>query len=115
MVTKRKRVGITDVAAVLLQYGIEEKDKLVKALESLPVRQKAPPPPPGGISQSEASRRYGVAHSTISRWTSAGYLPVLLRTNKEVYVEEAKLIMVIRCYKSAPGRGKKTVKREFAS
>ena len=71
--------------------------------------------PEGGISQSEASRKYGVAQRNISRWVSRGYIPVLLRTRREVYIDESKLVKIIECYKSAPGQVKKTVKHQFAS
>jgi hypothetical protein len=86
-----------------------------KAKEESRRRQPAPPPPPGSISQSAASRKYGIGSATISRWASAGYIPIVLRTRREVYIDEAKLLKVINCFKKSPGQGKKTVKRKFAS
>lgn len=67
-------------------------------------------PPAGGISQSEASRQYNIPQTTISGWVLTGYVPVLLRTKKEVYIDEAALVKVIEVYRKSPGRGKKTVK-----
>jgi len=73
-------------------------------------RKPAPPPPEGGISQSEGSRKYGVRQENISRWVSKGYIPVLLRTNREVYVDEAALAELVKRYQQDPGQGKKTIK-----
>ena len=66
--------------------------------------------PEGGISQSEASRKYDIPQQTISRWVLKGYIPVLLRTNKEVYISEASLKELVKRYKENPGQGKKTAK-----
>ncbi len=96
MVTTRKRVGIPDVEALLQKYGIEEKDKLVKELKSLPVRQKAPPSPTGGISLREAERKYGVANSVISRWVQAGKIPVVKRTKNWLYIDEKYLVEFLK-------------------
>jgi hypothetical protein len=71
--------------------------------------------PEGGICQSEASWKYGVTRTTISGWVLNSYIPILLETKKEVYIDEAKLIEVVECYKASPGQGKKTVKPQFAS
>jgi hypothetical protein len=71
--------------------------------------------PEGGISQSEPSQKYDVAQTTISGWVLKGYVPALLRTSKEVYIDEAILAEVIECYKSSPGQGRKTVKQQFSS
>jgi len=73
-------------------------------------RKPAPEPPEGGISLSEASRKYKVVKSTLSRWVSKGYIPVKLRTNREVYIDEAALADLVKKYRQNPGQGKKTAK-----
>jgi len=73
-------------------------------------RKPAPEPPEGGISQSAASRKYKVRQETISRWVAKEYIPVMLRTKREVYVEESALAELVKKYRQDPGQGKKTVK-----
>jgi len=110
---ERKMVAINEVEKIILES--KTPGEAVKKLRSLKKRQPAPPPPPGGISQSEAKRKYGIAQTTISGWVSKGYIPLLLRTTKEVYIDEAKLAEVVKCFKQSPGQGKKIVKRKFSS
>lgn len=96
----------------------EVAKRVIKAIENdmnNRRRQPTPPPPEGGISRSKASRKYDIAKTTIYGWIKRGYIPVLLRTKREVYIQEAKLTEIVNCYKSSPGQGKKTVKRQFAS
>jgi len=112
--TERKMVTIQEAERIYREAN-GDVEVAARKLHSLPKRQPPPPPPAGGISQSEASRKYGVRSNTISRWTSAGYVPVLMRTTKEVYIDEKKLAEVVAAFKSAPGQGKKTVKRKFAA
>jgi hypothetical protein len=95
MVITRKRVAIPDVEALLQKYGIEEKDKVVEELKNLPVRQKAPPPPIGAISLREASRKYQIANSYLSKLVSRGVLPVILRTKNWLYINEDALKIFI--------------------
>jgi len=73
-------------------------------------RKPAPAPPKGGISLSAAGRKYKILQQTISRWVSKGYIPVLLRTKREVYVEESALAELVEKYRQDPGQGKKTVR-----
>jgi hypothetical protein len=96
-----------------------EPDKAKKTLDDMEQvlmksrRQPAPAPPPGGISQSKAARKYKVHSQTISRWAAAGYVPILLKSSKEVYVDEAKLFELVTVYRKRSGRGKKTIRRIF--
>lgn len=76
-------------------------------------RQPAPLPPAGSISQSEGARKYFVSQGLISRWVSAGYIPVILRTNKEVYIDESKLAEIAKVFLKKPGRGRRTVQKKF--
>lgn len=69
------------------------------------------PPPVGGISLRAAERRYGIKHETISLWIRRGYIPSLLRTKNERYVNENQLAQLINAYKQNPGRGKRTIKQ----
>ena len=110
MVTKeRKLVSIEVVNSLLEKHRVEERYKVVDELKKLPVRQPAPAPPEGGISIRAAARKYGVPDPTISRWAARGLIRVLLRTKNEVYLSEDDLIPVIKRYKQAPGRGRRTV------
>lgn len=74
-------------------------------------RQPPPPAPKGGICLMEAERKYRIPNPTISRWVKRGYIPVLLRTKKELYIDEAKLIEVVSLYKESPGQGKRTIRQ----
>lgn len=76
-------------------------------------RQPRPPVPEGGISLSEAHRKYNIPHPTLSRWTKRGYIPVLLRTNRELYIDEAELVKVVELYLAAPGQGKYTIRQKL--
>lgn len=90
--------------------------KVLKALEEKIIsnrRQPAPEPPAGSISQSAGARKYDVDQSTISRWVREGFIPVLLRTKKEVYIDESRLAEVAKAYKKKPGRGRRTVQQRF--
>lgn len=104
---ERKLVSITEAEKIIKES--ETPEEAVNKLRNLPKRQPRPPAPEGGISLSAASRKYGVPHPTLSRWTKRGYIPVLLRTRKELYVKESALIEIIRIYKKDPGQGKKVL------
>jgi hypothetical protein len=114
MVTTQRRMVTIQEAEKIIKES-KTPHEAVRKLRNLPKRQPAPPPPPGGISRSAASRKYHVPKTTIYGWVKRGYIPVLLRTRKEVYIDEAKLAEVVECFKKSPGQGKKTVKRKFAS
>jgi transposase len=119
-----RSINISDTIAQEVgtdQETVRRVLQAAKAKEESRRRRPAPPPPTGGISQSAASRKYGVARITIWGWVHRKkqngeyYIPVLLKTKKEVYIDEAKLAEVVECFKKSPGQGKKTVKRKFAS
>jgi len=63
-----------------------------------------------GISISAGGRKYSIKSSTISRWVTKGYIPVLSKTNREVYIDKNALEIIARKYLQDPGQGKKTVK-----
>ena|SRR4030067_2478331 len=112
----RKMVTISEAEKIIKESRTPAE--AVEKLHSLPKRQPPPPPPDGGISLSAATRKYGIAQGTISGWilkNGKGYIPILLKTNKEVYIDETKLAEVVKTYLKSPGQGKKTVKRELAS
>jgi len=92
----------------------EAKGILAKAMERLANngRKKSPPPPEGGISIRVASRKYGIPHPTLSVWVNKkGYVPIILRTQNALYVDEGKLAKIIELYKRNPGQGKLTIKK----
>ncbi len=88
MVTTRKRVGIPAVASVLEKYGCKEKAQVIKDLQNLPLRKKAPPPPPGSICIRAASRKYHIATGYLSRLADAGFITVIQETKNYRYLEE---------------------------
>lgn len=105
----REKIDITRIAK---QLGVkEEYIDMVLALAEEEMRNgKAPP---GGISIMEASRKYGIAHSTISRWVQRGYIRVIERTSWRVYIDEKDLAKVVKHYRQAPGEGKWTVRKSL--
>jgi hypothetical protein len=89
--TARDRVRIPQVEAVLQKYKVKQKDIIVEELKSLPVRQKAAPPPKGGIGINQAARKYDLHSRTISRWAASGKIPIIARTRNWLYIDEAAL------------------------
>jgi hypothetical protein len=71
------------------------------------------PRPTGGISISEAERKYNIPNPTISRWVQKGYIPVLAKNSWIKYIDEHILSVVIDKYLKNPGKGKRTVKNEL--
>ena len=55
------------------------------------------------ISMSEAFRRYGVSHSTISRWVKRGVLQAIQRLGREVLIDEAEVATCAKIYLAAGG------------
>lgn len=107
-----------DTVQVAQETGVptEHVEKVVKQLivdKNNHKRQPKPAPPEGGISLSEAERRYGIPNPTISRWVRKGYIPVLLRTNKELYIDETVIAKLAKAYQENPGQGKRTIKQNF--
>jgi len=65
--------------------------------------------PAVAITLREAERRYGILNSTFCRWVQKGYIPIVLRTKNELFVDEAVLAELAEAYKANPGQGKKTI------
>lgn len=92
------------------------KDAIEKVLTAMETRmsqcrrQKNPPPPPGSISLSAATRKYNVYLSTIQRWVKRGLIPVVLRSRRYKYIDESKLVETIKRYRKNPGQGKQTLR-----
>lgn len=76
-------------------------------------RQPKPLVPEGGICLRAAERKYGISNRTLSGWVKKGYIPILLRTKNELYVDENKLGEVVSLYKTSPGQGKLTIKQSL--
>ena len=76
-------------------------------------REPAPDPPEGGITCLEAERLYGIHHGTISRWVKKGYVEIILKTKREVYVDKIQLENLIAYYKENPGQGRFTLRYLF--
>lgn len=103
-----KSTGIPkeDIKVVMTAYLAEKHNNK---------RQPPVPAPEGGISLRAAARKYRMDNGTLSRWVQKGYIPILLRTKNEVYIDEDKVAEVIKLYKTAPGQGKKTVSQTMSN
>jgi len=114
MVTKRGLVKYMGEANQIAQEINEKPELVIKVLKRVEVRmengrrQPKPPPPEGGISLRKAEKKFGVLHSTLSRWVQKGLLPVLSRTKNWLYVDEKRLEELLTKYKKDPGKGKRT-------
>jgi len=74
-------------------------------------KEPRPPAPEGGISLSEASRRYNIPHQTISRWVKAGYINKLMYDGYALYIDENRMEQIANAYHIRPGRGTWAVRR----
>jgi len=80
--------------------------RVLKVIESdMEKRRRHPkaPAPEGGICLREASRKYRLNLSTLSRWVAKDLIKELSRTKNELYVSENDIIRLIATYKY--GRG----------
>ena len=117
MVTKRTLEKYMNEAKVIAEEINETPEVVTKVLRQVEVRiennkrQPRPPAPEGGISLSSAERKYKVPNPTICRWVKKGYIPILLRTKRELYIHEKILADLIRQYLINPGQGKRTTKK----
>ncbi len=92
MVTTRKRIDIPAIEATLQKFGVKNREKVIKELSLLPrSREKAPPPPTGGICLRRAAKKYGISQPTLTRLVQRGEIPVLARTPNWLYVDENAL------------------------
>lgn len=55
------------------------------------------------ISISEASRKYSVVQSTISRWVARGYIDRLGQEGRKVFIDEAQIAMYANIYNAKNG------------
>lgn len=113
MVTRKTLEKYVNEAEVIAEEINETPEVVTKVLRQVEVRiengRRQPKPliPEGGISLRAAERKYGVLHSTISRWVARGEIPVILRTDNWVYIDENALIKKIADYRKNPGKGRK--------
>lgn len=76
-------------------------------------QQPKQPPPEGGISISEGSRKYKILKPTIHRWVKRLYIPILLPTKREKYIDEARLNALAKIYHQNSGKGKWTIRQQL--
>ena len=93
MVTGERKLVSIDVAEKMFRELPPEE--AVRKLRALPKRQKAPPPPEGGISVRDSERKYGISRSNVSRLASKGILKIVSRTKNWLYIDEPSLIKYI--------------------
>jgi hypothetical protein len=97
-----------------LEYMLDNGFDKQTIIESLKPRQtNHQDAPAGGISLRAAERKYKVSNRTISNWVKAGYIPVLLRTKKQLYVDEAKLAEIANYHIRHGGRGKWSILKKM--
>jgi len=96
--------GTDPATARRIMEAIEERIKSNR-------RHPAPQPPVGGISIRAASRKYGMRHTTIVRWVKEGFIPVILETKNEKFINEKITIAIIHKFKSFTGEGRKTIRK----
>lgn len=77
-------------------------------------RRPAPPPPLGGISIRAASRKYGIASSTITGWMQKGFIRVLEKRLNWTYLVESDVAEISDLHKSSPKRGWASITRKLA-
>ena len=77
-------------------------------------RQPKPEPPEGGISLRAAGRKYNTPPRTISRWVEQGFLPTILETKNEKFINEATFAELIAKYNSDLIIGRRTIRKAIA-
>lgn len=61
-----------------------------------------------GISISEAARRYGVGHQTISKWVSSGHLRIIGTDKNRKLIDEGLVAYYSHKYKEIAKEGRRT-------
>lgn len=111
MVTQERKL-VSIVEAERIYKESKSPEEAIKKLRSLPKRKPAPSPPIGGIGIRAASRKYGIPNRTISRWVQQGFIPILLETRNNKYINEQITTEIIAIYKSIKGR--RTIRKAIA-
>jgi hypothetical protein len=114
VITVRKMVTITEAKRIAREAN-GNAEIISQKLDSLPTRQPKPPAPEGGISLSDAEHKYNIPNETISRWVKRGYIPIIKRTRREVYIEESAFSKIADIYKKDAGRGSWVIKKSFSN
>jgi hypothetical protein len=115
MVTQERKLVTIKEAEKIFRESNGDAELATQKLKRLHKRHPAPPPPEGGISLSDAERKYGIPNETISRWVKRGWLLVLKRTKSKVYVAETEIIKLASIYKKDGGRGSWAIKKMMES
>jgi len=87
------------------------KEKILEEMKPNNRRGNGHKVPEGGISISEASRKYGIPHSTMSGWIAHGFIKVIGEGSKEKYIPEATIAKIAKKYKLDKGRGNRQILR----
>ena len=97
MVTKRGLDKYLEkIEELAREAGTDKKaaERVIKAIEAdmdKRRRQKAPPPPVGGISVRDSERKYGISRSKVSRLAQKGKVKILARVKNWLYIDESSL------------------------
>lgn len=113
MVTGERKLLTIEEAERIINESRNRKEMVTK-LRKLPKRQKAPPPPDGGISIREAARKYGLSNVTIWRWVNNKFIPVILETKNTTYIDESRFAEIASSYNSLPKGTRKTIKNAIS-
>ena len=64
------------------------------------------------IWTSEAARKYGIRHPTLSRWTQAGYIEKVDSDGYKTYLKEQDVAYCAFIYEERGGRGKRIFNKD---
>jgi len=77
-------------------------------------RQPRIPPPPGGISLREASKKYNLSRSSLSRWVNSGVIPIIRRDANWTYLSESKIAQIAANFNSFDRPERRTLRKVLA-
>ena len=86
--------------------------KVIIEVKDLRTRKKIERPE-GSCTVTEASKANDVSKSTISGWLEKGYLAPVKTTSRRTFIREDEVAYLATIYKTAKGRGCKTLEQFF--
>lgn len=106
--TELKRLQSRGIIEVRIKPGYEGKDianmEITDLKEFRPYKHLLGQ----GISISEAARRYGIAHQTISKWVSSGHLEIIGTDKNRKLIDEGMVAYYSHKYKEIAKEGRRT-------
>ena len=111
--TELKRLQSRGIIEVRIKPGYEGKDITQMEITDLKDFKQFKHLRGLGISISEASRRYGLNHSVVSRWVRDGHIPQIGMDKNRKMVDEAYIAYYAGEYKKIAKSGRRTDKLLF--